>query len=325
MYTASGLQDGPHILQIVNRGIGGRDAIIDLDYAIVNTTLPEDAPLPAGASSSSSGTNPGAASSTGTDVPPLPSSSASGPTSINTYTLPEPSLASSAILGGAGQAGSAASTSGGSSHSSTPPGVIAGIAVGGAVIIGVLLMAVWFLRRKLQHEERSASIWAASTEQNGTYYGGPRSGGSGAALQPAYGGGVAGQGYRSSRDFGHQGPLRVMNPSRSRTVSLGSRMSSFLGFTGGSTGHGQSQMVRDGPGSSGRRASGSDGYGWEQERDRSFDPFDDMSEINGPSAYVQRIHSPSHYAQQQLEKYGEKGNSVYSGFRERDGAENGAQ
>ena len=53
VYTASGLQDGPHVLQIINRGRDGRDAFIDVAYAVVNTTLSQDAPLPAIASSTS--------------------------------------------------------------------------------------------------------------------------------------------------------------------------------------------------------------------------------------------------------------------------------
>jgi hypothetical protein len=234
------------------------------------------------------------------------------------------------MLGGPGQADAAAASNSGTDHSPTPPGVIAGIAVGGAVIIGVLLMAVWDLRRKLRHEERSASVWAASTEQNGTNYGDARSGGSGADAGTAWG---YGQGYRSSRDMTPQGPLRVMNPSQSRTVSLGSRVSSLLGFGAAnvhasSDGHGTPQAGTGGghaaPSSAAMSkrggAGGSDDYGWEYERDRSFDPFDDMSEINGPSAYVQRVHTPSNYAQQQYERYGEKGNSVYSGYASEEGS-----
>ena len=350
MYTASGLQDGPHTLQIVNRGIGGRDAIIDIDYAIVNTTLTADAPL-----FSTSPTDAGAAPSISTipslsgGLPPLPSTVAPTPSSINTYTLPGPSTASSSSGPLSGPnfgaspgrgSGSAAASEGISSHPSTPPGVIAGIAVGGIVMIAILGLAVWFLRRRLQAEERSASVWAASTERNGTYYGGggagaePGQSASGYAFAHGHGPGQpqGHNGFSASRDmlqtpFGcgraPQGPLRVMNPSQTRS-SISSRVSSFLGRSvsqrGDSGGGGGSAVGASGPSGASRKEGGS-GYGWEYERDRSFDPFDDMSEINGPTAFVQRVHTPSGYAQQQFDKYGERleggvqrGNSVYSGY-----------
>ena len=100
--------------------------------------------------------------------------------------------------------------------------------------------------------------------------------------------------------------LKVMNPGPSRGTSVGSRVSHFFAW-----GHGA------GSGNGSHRGAGSEhgGYGWERERerepaqvsdrDRSFDPFDDMSEINGPTAFVARTHTPSAYAQAQYEKYSE--------------------
>ena len=157
VYTASGLQDGPHVLQIINRGRDGRDAFIDVAYAVVNTTLSQDARLPAIASSTSSAP---------TEVP-LPSVSASSSTRSVVTTS---TTLSSQTAGGA--ATELAANSGQDKDTGTPPGAIAGIVVGAVVLLGVIAFAIWYFRRKKPTEPSPLRPWTPTTQVSdgtGTY------------------------------------------------------------------------------------------------------------------------------------------------------------
>lgn len=305
VFTASGLEEGPHTVQIVNEGLQGKDSLIDIDFAIVNTTRSDLAsanavtvnPAPVSASSpvssplSSSSSSLSSQISTastafaaGTEVPPLPSDPAPTNTDAVVSTMPAPpspidTTGPRQPNASSGNFVSSSSQGGSSSTSTAPIGSIVGIALGGAALVCILLAAVWFVRRRLHTERQSEIAWSAFAPTRQLEM----------SQRPAssvFGPTIA---YRSEPVSGHPSTLGSYYARGSKLRSDGMLSAAP---SSGNTSHTGGQFRS--------RESGSTQVPYE--RDRRFDPFDDMSEINGPSPYVPRAHVPSAYAQSQYSR-----------------------
>ena len=226
VYTASGLEDGPHTLQIVNQGANGQDAIIDIDYAIVNSTLPQTGQTGAGATSTAANSSTASASS--------PTSGSSASQSSKPATLPTTSSnaakASNTASGGLVFADPANGGSSANSYSdsgpSLAPGAIAGIAVGAAFVLGLIAILIWYLRDRAKQQDAEEKRWTNAhgnrMRENHSAYGGLASGSVRSHGNSGYPFAQAqGQGPAATRPLGspydaadyHSNNLHVANPS----------------------------------------------------------------------------------------------------------------
>lgn len=226
VYTASGLEDGPHTLQIVNQGANGQDAIIDIDYAIVNSTLPQTGQTGAGANSTAANSSTTSASSS--------TSGSSTSQSSNTATLPTtssgPARATNTASAGPVFADPANGVSSANSNSdsgpSLAPGAIAGIAVGAAFVLGLIAILIWYLRDRAKQQDAEEKRWANAhgnqMRENHSAYGGLASGSLRSHTNSGYPfAQTQGQGPAATRPLGspydaaeyHNNNLHIANPS----------------------------------------------------------------------------------------------------------------
>ena len=310
VYTASGLEDSPHRLQIVNRGASGRDATIAVNYAIVNTTLPQDAPLsPVGGTTSS-------IAASGTSIVGMNPTSDSSSTSSMSSTLASLSTtATTGLITDTSTKGAdpnfvyppSHDTANDASQGSHAPasGVIAGIVLGAAFLLGAILLAAWYLRRRLDWRERNIHAWTVATSPHPSQYDDkPTPTGSFRSAHKFYHRRESGASYSSRTAF----PLlQVTNPSPaegSGTESFRSRWSSIFAFgRPGRRGSSVSASVVPSSAAVGRwhrrgesELDGGTTDGWERMRDRSeraskaSNPFtfDGMSEVQPPPTAMSR-------------------------------------